>query len=183
MLQHPDEALGCPTVSRPWGGTEPGLGGKWVWTRSRAGLWALLVLTGAVTGMETQCLLPGGGPGGEAELRSPPASTCPRAPKQRSRNKGALVSSTITPFWPEHLLAGLEAVPGGGSEGPFCAGMNGSLFPSGGLPPPACQAATLPGPQLHAPPREAGSALPGPMGLRGPRDAWGGKTSATVPQC
>lgn len=98
---------------------------------------------------------------GEAELRSPPASTCPRAPKQRSHNKGALVSSTMPPFWPEHLPAGLEAAPGG-SEGPFCVGMNGSLFPSGGLPPPARQAATLPapGPQLHTSPPP-----PGRLGL------------------
>lgn len=38
-------------------GTEQDLGGKQVWIRSLAGLWVLLVLTGAVAGTETQCLL------------------------------------------------------------------------------------------------------------------------------
>lgn len=41
-----------------------------------------------------------------------------------------------TPLCREHLLPWLGLAPGC-SEGPFCAGMNGSLFPAGGCPPPA----------------------------------------------
>lgn len=41
-----------------------------------------------------------------------------------------------TPLCREHLLPRLGLAPGC-SEGPFCAGMNGSLFPAGGRPPPA----------------------------------------------
>lgn len=111
-----------------------------------------VVPTEATAGMETRCRR---GPEGEAELRSPPASTCARALGQSCRNKGALVSSTMPPFWPGHLPPGLEAAPGG-SEGPFCAGMNGSLFPSGGLPPPACRALTLPTPSPTHPPGRLG---------------------------
>lgn len=64
------------------------------------------------------------------------------------------------------LLAAAPAA--GGSEGPFCVGINGSLFPSRGLPPPA------PLPTPSAPPG-AGAAQPGPVGLRAPRGAQGGQ--------
>lgn len=73
---------------------------------------------------ETQCSPRGGRQSCAPHLPLP-------VPEHRSRNKGPLSA----PQYPA-LLPRLGLAPGC-SEGPFCAGMNGSLFPAGGCPPPA----------------------------------------------
>lgn len=169
--------LSCHVMPYPRGGTERSSGDKRVWIRSRAGLWVLLVTTGTVEGTETQCPLRRAasrrrGLGGRQSSAPHLPLPVPGLPSSDPVTRGPLSPPQYPPSGLSTCRLGWRRRRGG-SEGPFCAGMNGSLFPSGGLPPPARQAVTLPtpGPQPHAPPQEAGSALPGPTGLRAPRDA------------
>lgn len=168
--QHPGEALGCPPMSCrtpevAWSGvwvsngsgSSPRQGCECCWCRQ--GPWQEWKPNARCTGQRRAS----GGRGGRQSSAPHLPLPVPGLPSRDPITRGPLSPPQYPPSGLSTCRLGWRRRRGG-SEGPFCVGMNGSLFPSGGLPPPACQAATLPTPSSTSPPGRPGLLCLAPQG-------------------